>query len=138
MVYWFRQVGLVLVFIFTIHLFPGIRHTPERLSGFYERQWPRRDALLLEWRTEHAGETVLAPTVQTMIALLRENQVTAFRYSDAVARDPDASVKQRLAEAPYPIRLEADAKHLLMLASEGFGNCEPVAARQEVILARCP
>jgi hypothetical protein len=94
--------------------------------------------LLREWRTERSGETSL-PEVTTMLALLRENHVAWFRYSDGIARHPDVSVPLRLAEGAYPIRVGLDAHHLLLLAGEVLDpRCSVVANRQGVVLAFCP
>ena len=70
--YWLRQVGVLLILGLTIHLFPTLLATPETLSDFYTDLWPRSETLRREWRTERAGETVLPGKVQAMLALLRE------------------------------------------------------------------
>lgn len=138
MLYWLRQLGVVLVLGMTIHLFPTVLVTPETLSAFYSEWWPRSDALRQEWRTERAGEGVLPAKVQAMLALLRENRAQSFRYSDGIARDADTSVVQRLAESTYPIQWSAQAPHLLLLATEQVPpRCAALATRQEVVLANC-
>ena len=138
MLYWLRQLGVVLVLGMTTHLFPTVLVTPETLSTFYLEWWPRRNALRQEWRTERAGEGVLPAKVQAMLALLRDHRAQSFRFSDGIARDADTSVVQRLAESTYPIRWNAQAPHLLLLASEPVpSRCTIVATRQEVVLANC-
>lgn len=138
MLFWARQVVVVMVLGLSVHLFPGLSSTPKALSEFYEKQWPRREVLLQEWRTGRAGETVLPPKVQAMLALLRENRVESYRYSDTIAQDPDTSVVQRIAEGAYPIRWSANARHVLLSSSEPLvAMCKAVASRQEVVLAHC-
>ena len=111
----------------------GLRH----LTRFYT-DGAGVAASLGEWNLPGAGESVLPAKVRTMIALLRENHVSEFRYSDAIARDPDESVPQRLAEGAYPIRQAAQARHVLLAPPDVLpANCRAVAARQEVVLADC-
>lgn len=138
MVFWWRQAGVVLVFGIAVFLFAGVRETPDKLLTMAQDFWPRRDALRREWRAERAGEVVLPLKVQAMLALLRENQVRSFRYSQRIANDADTSVVQRIAESAYPIRLSQQAQHLLALAGEPLEpSCKPIAQRQEVVLASC-
>ncbi len=137
--YWLRQAGVLLVIGVTVVAFSGVRQTPDKLWSMYEDFWPRRDALRVEWRTERAGEAVLVPKVRTMLALLRDNNVDAFRYSDAIAADTDSSLVQRIAESAYPIRVKQEAPFLLLLASETLDRrCVEMARQQEVVLALCP
>lgn len=137
--YWLRQAGVLLVIGVTVIAFSGVRDTPDKLWSMYEDFWPRRAALWVEWRTERAGETVLVPKVRTMLALLRDNNVEAFRYSEAIAADTDTSMVQRIAESAYPIRLKQEAPFLLLLASEAMDpRCVEMARQQEVVLALCP
>jgi hypothetical protein len=76
--------------------------------------------------------------VQAMLALLRDQRVGSYRYSDAIANDADSSVVQRIAEAAYPIRLNPQAQHLLALSGEPMDpRCKIIASTQEVILASC-
>lgn len=139
MLYWLRQVGVLLILGLTIHLFPTLLSTPETLSDFYTDLWPRSETLRREWRTERAGETVLPGKVQTMLALLREQRAATFRYSDAIAHDPNTSIVQRIAEGAYPIRWSASAQHFLSLAHEAVdARCTRLASRDEVVLAYCP
>jgi hypothetical protein len=136
--YWLRRAGILLVFVLTAVLFTGVQGTPAQLVSFYQAFWPRREAALQDWRTEHAGEAGLSARVQAMLALLRENRVQAFRYSSAVASDADSSVVQRITEGAYPIRVLAGASHMLALAGEALGTrCRLLATRQEVVLAIC-
>jgi hypothetical protein len=72
-----------------------------------------------------------------MIALLRENRVTEFRYSETIARDSD-EVRQRLAEGAYPIRISARARHVLMARTEAMpAQCRLLASGLEVVLVDC-
>jgi hypothetical protein len=136
--YWLRRAGILLVFVLTAMLFTGIRATPVQLASFYQGFWPRRQAALQDWRTEHAGEAGLSARVQAMLALLRENGVQSFRYSGAIASDADSSMVQRIAEAAYPIRVAAGAPNLLTLSGEALDSrCRVLATRQEVVLATC-
>jgi len=137
--YWLRQAGVVLVIGIAAWAFPNVRETPDKLLAMYEEFWPRSDGLLLAWRTELAGEDMLAEKVQAMLALLRANRVETFQFSQGIAADPDASLLQRLAEAAYPIRYRRDATDLLLLASEPLHpRCTEIGRKLEVVLARCP
>jgi hypothetical protein len=136
--YWLRQAGVVLVIGLAVAAFGNVRATPGQLSSLYEDWWPHRAALQREWRSEHAGETVLPARVQAMLALLRDNRVESFRYSDAIAHDADTSVVQRIAESAYPIRVRREAQSLLLLPTDALDpRCRVVARRQEVVLAHC-
>jgi hypothetical protein len=136
--YWLRQAGVLLVTGVAVLAFSGVRETPARLLSMYGDLWQRGDAVRLEWRTEGAGEDLLAPRVRAMLALLRDNRVESFRYSAAIASDADASVVQRIAESAYPIRVKQDAKDLLLLSDESLApHCKAVASKLEVVLARC-
>lgn len=138
MLFWLRQAGVLLVFGLMVFAFSGVRQTPYKLLSMYQDFWARGDTLRREWRTERSGESSL-PEVRTMLALLRDNQVAWFRYSDGIARHADVSVALRLAEGAYPIRVGLDAHHLLLLAGEALDpRCRVVANRQEVVLAFCP
>src|SRR5450759_5121144 len=120
--YWLRKVGVLVIVALTTLVFPAVTTTPHLLFEFYEKLLPNRSAISNDWRTARGGEAVLPQKVRAMIALLRDNQVTEFRYSDAIARDPDASLTQRLAEGAYPIRLSSGARHSLLFASEAVGD----------------
>jgi hypothetical protein len=139
MLFWLRQAGVLLVIGLAVRLFPTIEATTVALEDFYQDFWARRASLRQEWRTERTGETILAPKVQAMLQLLRDNQVRSFRYSDAIARDADTSLTQRLAESAYPIRVDLEARYQLLTAGESVDvQCTAVARKQEVVLARCP
>ena len=118
-------------------LVPALRDGAVRLWQFYGHAQPR--TALAEWNVAGGGERVLPAKVQTMLALLRENHIAEFRVSEAVLRDPDDSVPQRLAEGAYPIRVNLQsARHWLRYASEGLpAGCRTIAVKQEVVLADC-
>lgn len=138
MLFWLRQAGVLLVIGLAVLAFSGVRKTPAHLWSMYGELWERGDAVRQEWRTERAGEGLLSGRVQAMLALLRDNRVESFRYSNAIASDADASVVQRIAESAYPIHLKQEAKDLLLLATEALDpHCKPVASRLEVVLAHC-
>ena len=138
MLFWLRQAGVMLVIGLSVLTFSGVQETLPHLWSMYGDLWERGDSVRQEWRTERAGEGLLSGRVQAMLALLRDNSVESFRYSNAIASDADASVVQRIAESAYPIRLKQDAKDLLLLASEALDpRCKPVASRLEVVLAHC-
>ena len=138
MLFWLRQAGVLLVIGLAALAFSGVRETPARLWSMYGELWERGDAVRQEWRTERAGESLLSGQVQAMLALLRDNRVESFRYSNAIASDADTSLVQRIAESAYPIRLKQDAKDLLLLSTEALdARCKPVASRLEVVLAHC-
>ena len=135
----FRLCRLVLLALLVIVAFPGILKTPVKLVSMYQGFWLRREQLRLDWRTERAGEDVLSPKVRTMLALLRDNHVQSFRYSEAIANDVDTSVVQRIAESAYPIRLRQEGPHFLLLVSEILDSrCKTVARESGVVLAHCP
>ena len=137
--YWLRKAGVLIVIALTITAFPAIRTTPQLLFAFYEKLLPNRSAIFNESRVAHGGEAVLPQRVRAMIALLRDNQVTAFRYSDAIAPPSDDTTKQRLAEGAYPIRINVEANYLLLSASEVVAHsCAVVASREGIVLVRCP
>lgn len=138
MSFWMRQARLMLVILLVLLAFPGVLKTPAKLTSMYKDFWARRDWLWHEWQTELAGEAVLAPKVQMMLALLRDNQLQSFRYSDAIANDEDTSMAQRIAESAFPIRLMQDSPNLLVLTSESLDpRCRIVARENEVALASC-
>jgi hypothetical protein len=139
MLYWLRKGAVLVILGLTTVVFPAVTGTSQLLFEFYGKLLPNRSAISHDWRSEHGGEAVLAQKVRGMIALLRDNEVTEFYYTDAIARDPDASVTQRLAEGAYPIRLSKGARHWLLSASEGFApDCVALASREGIVLARCP
>lgn len=108
------------------------------LAAFYAGAWGAAHNTLKEWSLPRSGEAGLPPNVRTMIALLRENRVSEFRYSEGVAHGPDEAVRQRLAEGAYPIRLAPGSRHLVLVLPEALpAHCRAVATRQEVILADC-
>lgn len=138
MSYRLRQAGVLLVVVIAALAFSNVRRTPAALWSMYKTAWAQGDDVLLEWRTERAGEDALTDKVRAMLALLRDNRVGTFRYSAGIANDTDSSVVQRIAEAAYPIRYGQSAKNLLQLASEPLDpRCVAVARKQEVLLARC-
>lgn len=138
MLYWLRQGGVLLVIVVAAVAFSNVRQTPERLWSLYAELWPQRAAVRQEWRTELAGEQMLAEKVHAMLSLLRENRVESFRYSAGIAADPDPSVVQRIAESAYPIRYRPDAKDVLQLATEPLdARCTAVASKPGVLLAHC-
>ncbi len=110
----------------------------KELYRFYGGKVPPAHPPLSEWNLPRAGEWVLPARVQAMLALLRDNRVQEFRFSDAIARDPDDSVPQRLAEGAYPIRVNAEARHRLLNRGEALPpGCRVVAGNQGVVLADC-
>jgi hypothetical protein len=136
--YWLRQAGVLLMIVIAAQAYTNLQETPAALRSMYRQLWPRWSEALLEWRTERAGETLLAAKVQSMLALLRDNESKTFRFSPGIAAEPDPSVVQRLAEGAYPIRYSQDAKDLLLLANEPVDpRCAIVARKLEVVLARC-
>jgi hypothetical protein len=138
-VFWLRKVGILLVMALTLIAFAGVQETPGRLRALYRDFWSHRATLQQDWKTARSGEEVLAPKVRTMLALLREQRVESFRYSRAIAHEPDASVIQRIAESAYPIRLTPTARHLLALSGEPLDpGCKVLASQQEVVIAACP
>ena len=139
MSYWQRKAGVLATLALTAIFFPAVISTPHRLFEFYENLFAEGRGVSKDWGTGRAGETVLPQKVQTMLALLRNHQITEFRYSDAIARDPDDSVPQRLAEGAYPILISTRARHWLLSASEAVSpGCLVLAAREGVVLAHCP
>lgn len=134
-----RQAGILLVMALTVIAFTGVKETPGKLRALYRDFWSHRATLQQDWKTALSGEEVLAPKVRTALALLRDQHVESFRYSPAVAHEPDASVIQRIAESAYPIRLTPTARHVLALAGEPLDpGCKVLASQQEVVLASCP
>ena len=132
-----KRVGIAVVLAGC--LWPGVGNAVwELLDPFYRGQTPGPVPLLQEWGAPQGGEWVLPAKVRTMLALLRENHVQEFRYSQTIERDPDESVVQRLAEGAYPIRIMKRARHLLLLSQESLPvGCGVIATRQEVVLADC-
>ena len=134
-----RKSAVWVVFGVMIAVTPAVTLAPKFLFLFYQILLPNWSALPKEWRTDHAGESVLPARVRTMIAMLRRNDVTDFSYSEGIAKDPEPSVPQRLAEGAYPIKLNAQARHRLLLASEPLlTGCAPVDSSEGFVLAQCP
>jgi hypothetical protein len=91
------------------------------------------------WLKERGGEFVLPPRVQTIIRLLREHRIENFRYGLTIAQDPDPALVQRLAEGAYPIRLNAQAKHVVFTTRDTVEpSCQKIAGKDDFILAYCP
>jgi len=73
-----------------------------------------------------------------MLGLLRDNHISEFRVGEAIAQKADESIRQRLAEGAYPIRLNLQAPHVLLIPPDVVpAGCRAVDARQEVVLADC-
>ena len=120
-------------------VFPAVTITPRLLYEFYERMLPNRVAISREWRNTHAGEAVLPHKAKVMIEMLRQNQITSFRYSETIVPRSDAALTQRLAEGAYPIRISAEATNLFLSASETPDpGCAVLTAKEGIVLARCP
>jgi hypothetical protein len=138
-VYFVRQACVLLVLGVTVYVFPAVSATPRMLWSSYVALVNQGESLRSQWRAERAGENVLPAKVKVMLALLRDNHVETFRYSDGIARDPEESTVQRLSEGAYPIRLASDAHHLLLLPKEVLEPpCRAVSYTQEAVLAYCP
>lgn len=132
--------GATLVILgLAVWLYTPLVTAPKSLYRFYLGIVPRWSSVNAEARTEHGGEAVLPPKVRAILGLLREHRVTEFRYSDRIAKDPDESLQQRLAEGAYPIVLQPDAKHLVQTADEPISaECTARGSREGVTLVRCP
>lgn len=138
MFFWLRHAGVLLVLLGAVALFPGVSDTPSQLFAIAERLWPQADTVRQAWRAPYAGETSLSPRVHSMLRLLRQQRIDSFRYSAALAAGADASLPQRIAESAFPIRIHADARHLLLLAGEVLDpRCTVTATDQELVLATC-
>jgi len=84
-----------------------------------------------------AGERVLPPPVQAMLALLRGHSVDTYRVSPKIAADP--LISQRIVESAWPIRPNRAANWYLAFAAEALPtNCRSLDRREDVVLARCP
>jgi hypothetical protein len=139
MLHWLRKGAVLAILGLATVVVPAITIAPQLLFKFYEILLPNGSAISNEWRTARGGEAVLPQKVRAMIAVLRENEVTEFRHSEAIVHDPDSSVTQRLAEGAYPIRLSGVARHWLLSANEPLGSgCVALDSREGIVLARCP
>ena len=106
------------------------------LQGFWDADTAPRPTTV-QWGEPRAGEDVLPHEVRAMVALLRDRGVVRFRESEGFRRS-DESIRQRLAEAAYPIVLEAHADTVLLLPGEAPPpRCRLVEARPEAALADC-
>jgi len=94
-------------------------------------------SLLRQTGTPLAGEQVLPPPVQSMLALIRSNRVASFRYSEAIGANEE--IRQRLIEGAFPARYEPKAPYLLLVGGEQLPPaCKPVASQEGVLLVQCP
>lgn len=134
-----RSGSVLAIFALAIWLYPPMTATPRLLHRFYGQLASQWSNVAGEWRMEHGGERVLPPAARAIIGLLREHGVREFRYSDAIARHPDMSLPQRLAEGAYPIVIRADARHLVASATEPAipPGCRQLGIREGVVLVRC-
>jgi hypothetical protein len=88
-------------------------------------------------QTPLAGEYVLPPEVQVMIALLRTSRVETFRYSAAI--QANLLFRQRLVEGAYPLRVTETSHFLVYFLDEPMpGVCKTLAVREGVAIAHCP
>ena len=137
--YWLRKMGVLLVFALSPLAFPAVTMTPRLLLEVYKKLLPDRAAISKDWRTARTGEVGLPQEVRTMIAMLRDNHVMEFRYSEAIVPQSDDNLTQRLAEGAYPIRINVEAHHVLASASETLAQgCLVLASREGIVLAHCP
>jgi len=94
-------------------------------------------SLLQQIETPGTGEQVLPPPVRSMLALVRSNRVSSFRYSEAIGANEE--VRQRLLEGALPSRYVPTAAYLLLVGGEQVPPaCSTVASREGVILVHCP
>ena len=91
----------------------------------------------LQMQTPQAGEQVLPPAVQSMLALLRTNGISTYRYSETIAANEE--IRQRLIEGAFPVRYDAASfSHLRINGEEATPGCKPLASREGVALVHCP
>jgi hypothetical protein len=94
-------------------------------------------SLVKQIQTPLTGEQALPPPVQSMIALLRSNQIEFFRYSETIEKNEE--FRQRVIEGALPIRYAPNAHHLILFTGEPLPqNCWPIAGQEGVTLAYCP
>ena len=136
---WLRTGAGLGILGLALWLYSPLVGASKSLYRFYRDLAPQWASVSAEARSERGGEAVLPPKVRSIIALLREHHVTEFRYSDRIAKDPDESLPQRLAEGAYPIVLRPEAKDVVLAADEPVSAaCTALGSREGVALVRCP
>ena len=137
--YLLRKMSVLIVFALSPLAFPAITMTPRLLVDAYEKILPERAAISKDWRTARSGEAGIPQKARSMIALLRDNHVMRFRYTEALVPRSDDTLTQRLAEGAYPIRINVEARHVLASAGESLRQgCVVVASKEGIVLASCP
>lgn len=127
------------VLALTTWLYEPMLAAPRLLHHVYRDLSPRWPGVAAEWRSPEGGEGVLPPKARLIIGMLREHGVREFRYGADVAAAADESLPQRLAEGAYPIALRADARHVIVTATNpAASSCVKVDAREGVLLVHCP
>jgi len=88
-------------------------------------------------KTPHAGEHVLPPANQEILALLRNHQLDSYNISEKIMNDE--LIYQRLIESAWPRKMSPDSKYKFMFVSEldDSSTCREVGRRKEAALVFC-
>ena len=123
---WGRLATVVAIVAIAIALNGRVREGADRLAMAAIPRLANGEAFSAEFWQPRAGERALTPRVRDAVALLRDNAVTRYRLSAAVAEHE--FVRQRIIEGAWPIRFDPNAEFVVATIGEQTA-CSEVARR---------
>jgi hypothetical protein len=89
--------------------------------------------------TPHAGEHILPPAVQEMLAFLGTHQMDSYQLSEQIRNEKNVLIYQRIVESAWPRRTDPESNYKLILVNEldDYSNCEVKERGKEAALVFC-